>query len=300
MEAYASAAGLVANADSIKDLYLKRQLIRRMSGLVDNAYRSPDKFKNLVELASADVLALSRNADGSSVHSMENVIEETLEAIAERQTNPEVGVQTGFQGLDNRLMSLRKGGLYVLAARPGVGKTSFALSVVDNVLQESSDHVLFFLEVDRVDLVKKMLTGSARLDFAKIESGLLSPEETDALTAAADELRGKKLDLMDVSGPHGAESAFGGETAPTEVGEDKLALVVIDYLQLLLPRVRDRRNTKKYLKLRVRLRCSPKSCACPWWPFRSSTAKAKKAGSHGRPRCLTFVVRARSSKMPTR
>ena len=234
MGAYASAAGLASNAESIKDLYLKRQLIRRMSGLVDNAYRSPDKFKNLVELASADVLALSRNADGSSVHSMENVIEETLEAIAERQTNPEVGVQTGFQGLDNRLMSLRKGGLYVLAARPGVGKTSFALSVVDNVLQESSDHVLFFsLEVDRVDLVKKMLTGSARLDFAKIESGLLSPEETDALTAAAEELRGKKLDLMDVSDLTVQSLRSVVKRHQLEVGEDKLALVVIDYLQLL-------------------------------------------------------------------
>ena len=70
----------------------------------------PENFKHLVEIASADVLALSRRADGSAVHSMESVIEETLEAIAERQTNPETGVQTGFDGLDNRLMSLRKGG----------------------------------------------------------------------------------------------------------------------------------------------------------------------------------------------
>ena len=63
-------------------------------------------------------------------------------------------------------------------------------SVVDNVLQESSDHVLFFsLEAIALIWWKKMSTGSARLDFAKIESGLLSPEETDAPTAAADELR---------------------------------------------------------------------------------------------------------------
>ncbi|TVR46293.1 MAG: hypothetical protein EA402_02875 [Planctomycetota bacterium] len=233
MEAYASAAGLGSNADLIKDLYLKRQLIRRLGGLVDNAYRSPDPFRTLVEVASADVLALSRRADGSQIYSIDTVVDETLEAIGERQSNPNVGVQTGFSGLDERLMSLRPGGLYVLAARPGVGKTSFALSLVDNVLAANGDdHVLFFsLEVDRVDLVKKLLTGAARIDFAKIESGLLSPEETDALTAAADQMRQKKLDLMDVSDltVQGLRSVI--KRHQLEVG--KLALVVIDYLQLL-------------------------------------------------------------------
>lgn len=233
MGAYSSAAGLGANAESIKDLYLKRQLIRRLGGVVDNAYRSPDPFKTLVEVASADVLALSRRADGSQIYSVETVVEETLTAIGERQANPDVGVQTGFVGLDNRLMSLRPGGLYVLAARPGVGKTSFALSMVDNVLASSEEHVLFFsLEVDRVDLVKKLLTGAARIDFAKIESGLLSPEETEALGAAADELRSKKLDLMDVSDltVQGLRSVI--KRHQLEVG-GRLALVVIDYLQLL-------------------------------------------------------------------
>ena len=93
--------------------------------------------------------------------------------------------------------------------------------------------MLFFsLEVDRVDLVKKMLTGSARLDFAKIESGLLSPEETESLTAAADELR-SKLDLMDVSDLTVQSLRSVVKRHQLEVGDDKLALVVIDYLQLL-------------------------------------------------------------------
>lgn len=284
MGSYSSSAGLGANADGIKDLYLKRQLIRRLGGIVDRSYRSPQRFNELVELASADVLALSRRAEGSQIYSVNDVVEETLIAIGERQANPDTGVQTGFRGLDERIMSLRPGGLYVLAARPGVGKTSFALSLVDNVLAAADDHVLFFsLEVDRVDLVKKMLTGAARIDFSKIESGMLSPEETEALTAAADQLRSKKLDLMDVSDltVQGMRSVV--KRHQLEV-DQRLALVVIDYLQLLSSSRPNQTEYEKVSEITRTLKVMAKELRVPIIALSQLNRESERGGTPRAPR----------------
>jgi replicative DNA helicase len=232
--AYATAVNLRANAQVLWDHYLKRRMIQRLTGIVDRAYRTTDSFQQMIDGAGQMVLDLARHGESAAVHAMTDVVDETLAAIAERQTNPDAGVKTGITGVDNRLMSLRPGGLYILAARPGVGKTSFALNIVQNICRDlSDDHVLFFsLEVDRVDLVKKLITGIANLDFSKVESGMLSPEETDVLSSAADELRDLHLDLMDISDitVQGLRSVVKRHLLETD---DRLKLVVIDYLQLI-------------------------------------------------------------------
>ncbi len=231
----ASAAGLDRNVALLWDYHLKRRLINRLQALTDKAYRTPDEFPDLIDQGGQAMLDLGRMTQSSMVYSLGTVVDETLDSIAHRATNPDEGVKTGIADLDDKLVALRPGGLYVLAARPGAGKTSLALNLVGNIARrpELAQGVLFFsLEVDRIDLVKKLLSAQARLDFKSIETGLLEPPQQEQLYQSSQELKNWQLDLMDVSDltVNVLRSIVRRRMLESN---GALKLVVIDYLQLL-------------------------------------------------------------------
>jgi replicative DNA helicase len=232
---FGPAAGLERNVALLWDYYLKRRMLKRLQVLTDKIYRTPDDFSKLIDEGSQAILDLGRYTQGTNLHSIGSVVDETLSQIEYSRLNPNAGLKTGMPDVDHRLGPLRPGGLYVLAARPGAGKTSLALNMVSNIAGhgETRSGVLFFsLEVDRVDLAKKLLSSSAGIDFQKLESGILSPAEDEALTGAAKYFKDWQLDLMDVSDltVNGLRSMVKRKKL-----EDPnwLKLVVIDYLQLL-------------------------------------------------------------------
>jgi len=233
--AFAPAAALDRNLVLARDYYLKRRLITRLQDLSDKAYRTPDTFDKLLETGSQTVLELGRMTQSAQVHGIDKVADETWDKLQDDWAHPNRGVKTGIADLDQKLMSLRPGGLYVLAARPGAGKTSFALNLVGNIASRVEDPtgVLFFsLEVDRIDLVKKLLSAHAKLDFRAIETGLLEPHQQDLLYKANQELKSWNLDLMDVSDLNvlALRSIVRRRMLETNNG---LKLIVLDYLQLL-------------------------------------------------------------------
>lgn len=234
---YGAAAGLERNVAVLWDYYLKRRMITRLQTLTDKVYRTPDNFTQLLDEGGQAILDLGRFMQGTNVHAIGNVVDETLNRIEHSRLNPNAGVRSGMTDLDHRLGPLRPGGLYVLAARPGAGKTSLALNMVANIAGhgdgENRSGVLFFsLEVDRVDLVKKLLSSSAGIDFANLENGILTPAEDEALKGAAKYFKDWQLDLMDVSDltVQGLRSMVKRRKLESK---GWLKLVVIDYLQLL-------------------------------------------------------------------
>jgi replicative DNA helicase len=234
---FGPAAGLDRNIVVLWDYYLKRRMILRLQKLTDKIYRTPDDFTKLLDEGGQAILDLGRLNQGTNLHSIGSVVDETLNQIEFSRLNPNTGLRTGMTDLDHRLGPMRPGGLYVLAARPGAGKTSLALNMVSNIAGhgdgENRSGVLFFsLEVDRVDLVKKLLSSSAGIDFQNLENGILSPAEDEALTGAAKYFKDWQLDLMDVSDltVNGLRSMVKRKKLE---GPNWLKLVVIDYLQLL-------------------------------------------------------------------
>ena len=233
--AFAPAASLDRNLTLAWDYYLKRRLITRLTDLSDKAYRTTETFDQLLETGSQTVLDLGRMTTNAHVHGIGTVVDETLDRIEHDRQNPNEGVKTGIADLDHKLMALRPGGLYVLAARPGAGKTSFALSLVSHVASQADNPtgVLFFsLEVDRVDLVKKLLSARAKLDFRAIETGLLEPHQQELLIGASQELKSWNLDLMDVSDLNVLALRSIVKRRMLETN-GQLKLIVLDYLQLL-------------------------------------------------------------------
>ncbi len=237
VEHYASTHALARNVRQLADYYYKRRLILDLTRLSDKAHRTTDSFQDLIDTAGQSILELARYGDDqrTRVFDLDSVVEETLEAINQQVENPNEGVQTGYQHIDDMLMSLRPGGLYVLAARPGVGKTSFALNILHHVCGSETDALsaLFFsLEVDRVDLMKKLVCAEAGIEFKSLERGIIRDHEWEALHQAAQRFRTWKLDLMDVSDLTVQALRSVAKRHHLERGGD-FKLIVIDYLQLL-------------------------------------------------------------------
>ncbi len=223
------------NATLLIDHYRKRKLITRLSAISDRAFRTPDSFEKLLDEGNQTLLDLGRGLSSATIHTIETVTDETLDAIVERQNNPDAGIKTGISDLDEKIMAFRPGGLYIIAARPGVGKTSFALKIVGSIVsREESEHRALFvsLEVDRKDLLKKLVSAEGGLDFRKIEEGRLDHDEMNTLAATLQRLKGWRLDLMDVTDltVHGLRALV--KRRQLEMGGG-LHMVVLDYLQLL-------------------------------------------------------------------
>nr|MDA3961993.1 AAA family ATPase [Planctomycetota bacterium] len=283
--AYTSAAGLDRNGQLLADYHHKRKLIQCLTRISDNAYRTTQAFSEILDGASQNILNLSRMSEATNqVHAMADAVHETIESIIEHNANPETGVLTGYDEVDELLMSLRPGGLYILAARPGVGKTSFALSIVQHVCGDSPhpNGALFFsLEVDRVDLVKKLLCGKANVPFKDMERGMLEGPAFDDLERCAEEIKRWKLDLMDVSDltVQGLRSVV--KRHMLERGGD-LKLIVIDYLQLLSASRADMNEYEKISEISRTLKILAKEMRLPIVALSQMSRESEKAA--GKPR----------------
>ncbi len=227
--AFAPLASINRNALTILDLHQKRRLIGMAERLANRARQTTDTATQLVDQAGQDLLELG-SAEASEIHGMEAVTADTLAAIAEARDAPS-GLVTGFTAVDEVLMSLRPGGLYILAARPGVGKTSFALNIVEKLAR--AHRCLFFsLEVDRLDLLKKLFCGAAGIPFRDLESGRLDHDQQMALEKSAKEMKNIQLDLIDLSDLTVTKLRSIARRHMIETKRE-LKLIVIDYLQLL-------------------------------------------------------------------
>jgi replicative DNA helicase len=235
VDATGSFAALERNSHLLRDYYLKRRLISRLGEIADQAHLTTDEFSALVDRAGQTVLDLGRLDRTAVVHEMSTAADETMIAIRERIDNPNQGIKTGMVDIDEKLMALRPGGLYILAARPGVGKTSLALRIVQGIVSnpEQAHRVLFFsLEVDRRDLLKKMIAAVGKIEFKALDQGTLPEDQFLRLEETIKVIRDWPMEMMDVADltVHQLRSVVKRRMLETD---GKLKLIVIDYLQLL-------------------------------------------------------------------
>lgn len=236
---HASAQGLEDRVLAIWDAYLRRQMIQHYRRVAEEAYLTTDSPEVLLDSCSQRMLDLGRSQSSLRVYGMDEVVDEAMEAMR----NPDVDdaaanpVFTGFPTIDEMLLSLRPGGLYVIAARPGAGKTSFALAVARNVvapehdeMQQGQGVLLFSLEVDRVDLVQKIVCGMSDISFEQIEAGL-SDADQERMLPDVEEFGSWPLSIMDESDL--TVQALRGIVQRQLMDNPALKLIIIDYLQLL-------------------------------------------------------------------
>ena len=215
----------------IREKSMNRQLIHVGTEIVVQAYEDEPKA---MEFAQQEIFRLAQQGTTSTMSGIKDVVASSLDLINERRANPGtlMGVSTGFYDLDTYTSGLQKSDLLILAARPSMGKTGFALNIASHVALRERKHVLIFsLEMDKVQLATRMLSSLAEVDAQRIRSGEISDEQFNSIQLAAGQLGNAPISIDDAGGLTVAELRTRARKVMMEEGE--LGLVIIDYLQLM-------------------------------------------------------------------
>jgi replicative DNA helicase len=221
----------------VQDLSRARKMMLTAQRVVEQGYESGASVQAFLDTAQQEVFGA---AQGSSIETLKKIGEpmmravENLEAVQKRVLagqSPITGVRTGIDSLDNNTLGLQPGTLIVLAARPSVGKTAFALNIAGTAATKYQRKVAFFsLEMPSDQLALRLLAAEAKLDWRKITQGNLGRYEWDKIAVHADRISQASIWLDDNFVLTPVELRSKCRKIQRESGLD---LVVIDYLQLM-------------------------------------------------------------------
>ena len=235
-----SAANLEAYAEIIRQRSITRKLMKAnsdISELISNPQGQDGA--SLLDKAESMIFALNdeTNLNDQNLQSMRELIPSTMDRLHELSNKSDglIGSSTGFKDLDNKLQGLQKGDLVVVAGRPSMGKTSFAMNIAENVLLDDDSNgavLIFSLEMPGESLTTRLLSGMTKLNQQNVRSGMLKDDELRILLQQSEKLKNMPLWIDDSSILSPMElRAKARRLARTE--KDGLSLIVVDYLQLM-------------------------------------------------------------------
>ncbi len=216
----------------VKDQYTKRKLIEMSSRMVEKAFDEKGDVKKLLDQAEVDIFALSQEHLHRDFIELKEVLAESFERLEEfvKKGSHFRGVPTGYTDLDNKLSGMQNSNLLVLAARPGIGKTSLALNIALHVATKEKVPVGFFsLEMSKEELVDRLLVGQADIDAWRLKTGRLSDDDYKKLTEAMGELSEAPIYIDDTPGISILEMRTKARKLKVE---KNIHFLVMDYLQL--------------------------------------------------------------------
>lgn len=215
----------------VQEKYYIRTLIIACSEISERSISGDIDAKSLLDLAEQKIYDIRQGKDATSLTKIDTIIIEAYDRLVKltgEDKDEYLGLPTGFSGLDSMIAGLNKSDLILVAARPGMGKTSFALNVATNVaLKTKKDVAIFSLEMSNEQLVTRIMSSEARVKSEKLKIGNLSGDEWVKLAASADVLSKTNIYLDDTAGITVAEMKAKLRRLKN------LSLVVIDYLQLM-------------------------------------------------------------------
>lgn len=229
----ASSANIEYHARIIAQKSLARQLISFASVIETKAFDETVDVDDLMQEAEGSLFELGQHNIKRNYTHVDPVIKEAFDNIQKAAANKDglTGIPTGFYQLDNITSGWQNSDLIIIAGRPAMGKTSFALSMAKTILTDYKIPMAFFsLEMSNVQLVNRLISNCCEIDSKKIENGQLNPEEWVKLDKYINHLLGCPLYLDDTPGL----SIFELRTkARRLVREHGIKLIMIDYLQLM-------------------------------------------------------------------
>lgn len=234
-------ANVVQYAQMVADLHLKRRLITIAGEIGELGLEDRVEAKDALDAAEQKVFALSQRSTGKSFIHLKDTLVESFDRIDELQRTPGGlrGVPTGFQDLDTLLAGMQKSNLLILAARPGMGKTAFALNMAHYAAVSSGMRIgIFSLEMSREELVDRLLVSQADIDAWKLKAGNLNQQDFLKLSDAMGVLADAKIYIDDSPGLSIFEMRTRARRLMTEY---KIDLLMVDYLQLAHGKTQDNR-----------------------------------------------------------
>ncbi len=220
-------------AKIIQEKEIKRALINAGSEIVSMSYEN-EETDIVLDNAQKLIFNIAAQKDSSDLVPIQDLVVSSYEQIEFRYNNKDdlVGVTTGFYDLDALTSGLQKSDLIILAARPSMGKTAFALNLAQNVALKAKKGVaIFSLEMPKQQLVKRMLCSEAEVDTQRITSGHMQPKDWEKLMDAMTKFADAHIYIDDTSGITATD--IKAKCRRLMLEEKDLGLVVIDYLQLM-------------------------------------------------------------------
>lgn len=219
--------------DIVKEKAIFRRLIKVGDNISASSYDGSDDVDTVIAKAEQDILEVSQNINSNDFVSMDQVMAEVIEKIDKvTKSNSRItGIETGFKDFDRLTAGLQNSDLILIAGRPSMGKTAFALNIAQYAAVEKRVPVaIFSLEMSKGQLGNRMLSSQALVDSNKLRVGNLTPEEFDSIAMAMGTLSAAPIEIYDTPG---INPIIMREKCRKLKMEKGLGLVVIDYLQLM-------------------------------------------------------------------
>lgn len=235
-----TAANVKYHADIVAEKSVLRQLVRVSTEIAAMGYDADEEVNVLIDKAESRILEISNRKKKSDFTPISDVLMESVQGIEKLLNNKGglTGIPTGFVDLDKLTSGLHPSDFIILAARPSMGKTAFALNVVQNVALRAHKKVggiprsvaFFSLEMSKEQLVNRMLCAEANIDSQRLRIGEMADKDWDSLWGACDSMSKAKIFIDDTPGITAMEMRSRARRLKAEHGLD---LIVVDYLQLM-------------------------------------------------------------------
>ena len=209
-----------------------RQLIATSAQISALAFDAPEDTKEVVDQAERMLLSVTQRGVRSNYSTLQDVMSDLYNDLSVQAENPSDigGVETGYRGLDERLLGLRAGQMVVFGARPGVGKTSFCLNLAVNAAEAGATVAFFSLEMSKVEIAQRLLAARSMIKLTDIRSANIRPNQWPQILEATEDLC--ELDILIDDTPGTTVTEIRAKARRMLHGKER-AIVIIDYLQLL-------------------------------------------------------------------
>jgi replicative DNA helicase len=252
-------ANVGAYGQTIHEKWRIRQLILTCQRVTSQGYAGYGEAQQFIDSAEQAVYEIARTRESTSVYTLRDVMQETFRRITKATERGAriIGISTGFDRYDRMTSGLHDGELTIVAARPGMGKTSLVLNMAANVasprqLESQRDPnerweepgygvIVFSLEMPREQIVNRMLCSEARVDVSRVRTGMLTPSDWSKLTQAASHLANlhiwvddsPALSILELRSKVRLQAEFDRVDPATNEKQQRIGLVMVDYLQLM-------------------------------------------------------------------
>ncbi|MGA0838588.1 MAG: replicative DNA helicase [Pseudomonadales bacterium] len=260
------AGNVRAYARIVREYSTLRQLIGAANRIAESAF-APDgrSSQDLVDLAEQEVfrIAEGRLRDGGP-QPLVPLLTSAVERIERLHANrsPVTGLATGFDDLDRKTAGLQPSDLVIVAGRPSMGKTAFAMNMVEHAVMEGPGAVLVFsLEMPAEQLVMRLLSSLGRIDQTRLRTGEMREEDWPRFSGAVSQLRDKRLYIDDTPAISPQELRTRARRVAREA--HGLSLIVVDYLQLMRGSGNSENRTNEISEISRSLKAIAKELRCP-------------------------------------
>ncbi len=216
----------------IKEKYLSRCLIKATEEINKQCY-GEDNISEVMDMAVAKIFDVAQQRDNQSVTHIRSIVMENYKKLNElMQSGAKFnGIPTGYTGVDMKLQGLQPGQLILIAARPGMGKSSFAVNIAQNIsIRQKIPTAIFTLEMTKEEVTSRILSSEARVDNKKLRTGDLTTQEVEKYMEMLEPVASAPIYIDDTASISSTELRAKCKRLKLE---KNLGLVVVDYLQLM-------------------------------------------------------------------